>query len=233
MRPDRALPFAERMNAVTNLMDILPVELDETLLPVGFAEGRCDIFRVEAMRAAGMYQPSYRTAGEDQALAARMRQHGYSLYQAPAAIYFLSVSREQDTLAKLIRHAWLFGKMHPLLLLGDPGTREGVIGAAAGRNRRARAMLRALQIISVVGYAVAIVSPLFRIPLFAVGVLLAAIVAAKLLLFYRHIARVGFSAVEWIALLAFQPVLDVAYVVGLCQGAVLLARGWRRTRSAV
>jgi len=229
---DRALSFVERANAVTNLMDIVPYDGPEELLPVGFAEGRCDIIRVAAMRAAGMYRTSYRTAGEDQELAARLRAAGFQVYQAMREVYDLSVSHEQNTLRKLAHHVWLFGKVHPLLLLAESGTRSGVAGGAAGDNRRARALLRVSQLLATIGYAAAIVLALVGQWTIAAGIALA-IAGLKLWLFRKHLQLVPFSPVELLRLLAVQPLLDVAYFVGVCAGAVLLTNGWSRTRHAV
>jgi GT2 family glycosyltransferase len=127
-----ALPFAEKVNLVANLMDILPERADPGLVPVGFAEGRCDIFRMAALEAAGFYDTALRTAGEDQVLAARMRARGYEVYQAPALSYVLSVSDEQNTEGKLLRHQRLFGRAHPYILLRTRNTSAGVRGERPG-----------------------------------------------------------------------------------------------------
>jgi hypothetical protein len=41
---DRSLPFAERVNLIANLMDVLPTDTTNKLETVGFAYGRCDVF---------------------------------------------------------------------------------------------------------------------------------------------------------------------------------------------
>jgi glycosyltransferase involved in cell wall biosynthesis len=228
----RALSFVERVNAVVNLMDIVPYHGPAELLPVGFAEGRCDIFRVSAIRAAGMYGTSYRTAGEDQELAARLRAAGFRVYQAMHAIYDLSVSDEQNTLRKLARHAWLFGKVHPLLLLAESGTRSGVIGSNAGLNRSARTLLRLSQLLSTASYAVALATLLSGQWLLAACILLG-IAGVKVWLFRHHLKIVPFSALELARLFASQPMLDVAYSAGVCTGAALLTAGWNRSRRTV
>ena len=71
--PGSRLPFAEKLNVVANLMDIFPADTAKDLVPVGFAEGRCDVFRVEALREAGLYDTRLRVSGEDQVLAAKLR----------------------------------------------------------------------------------------------------------------------------------------------------------------
>ena len=82
--PGARLPFAEKLNVVANLMDIFPADTANELVPVGFAEGRCDVFRVEALRQVGLYDTQLRVSGEDQVLAAKLRAKGYEVYQAPA-----------------------------------------------------------------------------------------------------------------------------------------------------
>lgn len=233
LTPGRELPFVERVNAVANMMDILPPgDSARELVPIGFAEGRCDIFSVAAMRAAGMYQTSYRTAGEDQELAARMRQHGFRVYQATRAVYHLSVSDEQNTLRKLARHGWLFGKVHPLLLLADSGTRHGIIGPAAGSNRTSRAWLRLNQVASTFGYALILAS--LTTSHWSIALAIATgLLVSKAWLFRHHLRVVPFSPLELVRFFGAQPLLDVAYTCGLCAGVLLLARGWRGSRTAV
>ena len=142
---EAGLSRAEKVYLAANLMDVFP-DGDEDLVPVGFAEGRCDGFRMAAMRAAGLYDTTVRTAGEDQVLAARLRADGYRVCRAPGLRYYLSVSTAQDSPLKLVRHVRLFGRVHPYLLLVNRGTLAGAAGAQAGGNRSRRTLLRVLQL---------------------------------------------------------------------------------------
>jgi GT2 family glycosyltransferase len=220
-----ALPFAEKVNIVANLMDVLPPTSPEPLVPVGFAEGRCDIFRMDALRAAGFYDTTLRTAGEDQVLAGRMRTDGYEVYQAPHVPYVLSVSDEQDTVGKLLRHQRLFGRAHPYILLRTRNTKAGVAGERAGANRQARLFLRVQQI----GATAAVVGALGLVaagaPLAAVLAPLAAVLFVKLLLFRRHFRAAAMTLSERLAFFAWQPALDASYTWGLLQGLARLASG--------
>jgi hypothetical protein len=58
-------------------------------------------------------------------LAARLRQTGYEVYQAAQLTYRLSVSGEQDTGRKRLRHQRLFGRAHPY-----------IVGQGSARNTR-------------------------------------------------------------------------------------------------
>lgn len=217
-RDPREMPFAERLNVVTNLMDVFPAEAAEgELRPVGFAEGRCDAFRLEALRAVGFYDTTLRTAGEDQVLAARLRAKGYEVYQAPGLPYQLSVSSEQDTVARLLRHQWLFGLAHPYILLRTRGAGAGVAGGRAGRNRRARALLRLTQVGATGACVLAAAALAGGAPGSALGLLLA-VVLAKGALFARHLRAIPFSPVEHVRFWLAQPLLDAAYTIGLLQG---------------
>ena len=223
--PGRELPFAERVNLIANLMDVLPPETDAPLVPVGFAEGRCDIFRLEALRRAGFYDTTLRTAGEDQVLAARMRGGGYEVLQAPHLPYFLSVSDEQDTAGKLLRHQRLFGRAHPYILLRTRRAGRGVAGRTAGANRQARLLLRVQQAVATVallGTGAAVVTG--ASPLWLAGVL-GLLVAAKAVLFRRHLRAVPLRGREWLAFALLQPALDASYTLGLAQGLVAAALG--------
>jgi GT2 family glycosyltransferase len=220
-----ALPFAEKVNLVANLMDVLPDEGGADLLPVGFAEGRCDIFRLEALRAAGFYDTTLRTAGEDQVLAARMRASGYEIFQAPALSYVLSVSDEQNTLRKLLRHQRLFGRAHPYIMLRTRNTSVGVAGERAGANRRARLLLRVQQAGSTAALVCVVGLGLTGTSLLTAGFLLAAVVLIKAVLFRRHLAAVAFTVPERLAFFALQPALDASYSWGLMQGLLRLGAG--------
>lgn len=220
--PDRPLPFAERVNLVANLMDVLPPRDASELVPVGFAEGRCDVFRLEAVRRVGLYDTTLRTAGEDQVLAARLREAGYGVYQAPHLSYRLSVSDEQDTVRKVVRHQRLFGRAHPYILIRARRASRGVAGPRAGGNRQSRLVLRLQQVASTGALALALASAALQHYAFAAG-LVAAILLAKAVLFREHLAIVRFGVREVLAFAALQPVLDASYSWGLCQGLARLA----------
>jgi GT2 family glycosyltransferase len=214
----RSISFPEKLNLVSNLMDIFPDESGAELVPVGFAEGRCDAFRLEALRTAGFYDTRLRTAGEDQVLAARLRDGGWEVCQAPRLTYHLSVSGEQDTVARLAAHQRLFGRAHPYILLVHRASRDGVAGVRAGVNRRRRALLRLSQIASCAVYLFATGALLARLPAWTWGGALAALAGVKLALFKRHLAAVPMSPVELVRFALVQPRLDSAYVTGLVQG---------------
>ena len=219
------LPFAEKVNTIANLADIFPPGSEKELIPVGFAEGRCDIFRIEALRAVGFYDTTLRVAGEDQVIAAKFRKKGYQVYQAPHLPYYLSVSDEQDTLTKLLKHQMLYGRAHPYILIKNRKTSKGVVGNEAGANRQARTALRALQLVSAMTYLWAVASIIAGLPAVVwIGPLMLAFLA-KSLLFVRHFQSVHLNAVEYLGFYAFQPLLDLAYTIGLIQGVLLLLRG--------
>jgi cellulose synthase/poly-beta-1,6-N-acetylglucosamine synthase-like glycosyltransferase len=220
------IPFAEKVNLITNLMDIPTTHAGaELLAPVGFVEGRCDAFRLAALQAAGFYDTTLQLAGEDQVLAARMRAAGYELYQCPKLTYVLSVSNDQNTLCKLARHQRLFGRAHPYIVLMNRGTSAGVIGPPAGPNRQRRALLRLLQLISTACYLVASVSFLRGLPTVMVITPLASVLIAKVILFSRHLRAIPLSPFHFAGLLLCQPFLDLNYTWGVLQGLFLLKKG--------
>lgn len=222
------LPFAEKLNVVANLMDVLPGADAAELVPVGFAEGRCDLFRVEALRAVGLYDAHLRTSGEDQVLAARLRDRGYAIYKAPRLQYRLSVSGEQDSVPKLLRHQRLFGRTTPYILVAVPGSTAGLVGRHAGANRTRRALLRATQLGGGLGLAALALSLLLGSPAWPWLVALGSAAALKLALQARHLGAVRFGAGEWLAFAACQPALDLAFTAGIVEGLALLARGRSR-----
>jgi GT2 family glycosyltransferase len=224
---EQPLPFAEKANVVANLMDIFPVATAEELVAVGFAEGRCDVFRLEAVRAAGFYDTSHHSAGEDQILSGRMRAAGYEVYQAPRLRYLLSVSDEQDTVGKLVRHTELFGEKHPILILRG-GARAGAMGGPAGANRRARSLLRMSHLASVAAFLALALGLGAGISPWLAGAPLVAVVVLKVALFARHVGAVRFSPSEGLRFALLVPVLDFAYAWGFLRGLFYALRGrWR------
>lgn len=226
--PEARLPFAEKLNVVANLMDVVPTSVAKGLVPVGFAEGRCDVFRVEALRGVGFYDARLRVSGEDQVLAAKLRASGYEIYQAPGLVYHLSVSAEQDSVAKLVRHQRLFGRTTPYIVLAVPGSLAGLVGRHAGPNRNRRTLLRATQLVSSAAYALVLASWLAGWPVWLWGGALAPVAAVKAAFFARHARAVHFSLGELGAFALLQPVLDVAYTTGVLEGFWQLGR--RRAR---
>lgn len=220
----KPLPLAERFNVIANLMDIFPREDEGDLVPVGFAESRCDAFRIAALASVGFHDTTLRLAGEDQVLAARLRAKGYEVYQAPRLTYYLSVSDEQNTLRKLARHQMLYGRAHPYILLRTPKSGAGVVGARAGSNRRARAILRGSQMAAVAVYAWTIAAIVAGFAWWTWAGPLGALFLAKALIFGRHLRAVPLGLGELVAFFALQPALDVAYTAGFAQGLWLLAR---------
>jgi GT2 family glycosyltransferase len=224
--PPRAwLPFAEKLNIVANLMDVLPARATAELVPVGFAEGRCDVFRVDALRAVGLYDTRLRVSGEDQVLAARLRAKGYTIYKAPRLEYHLSVSREQDSVSKLLRHQRLFGRTTPYILFAVPGSVRGLVGPHAGANRTRRALLRATQLAGGAACALVPLSFLAGWPAWLWVGALGLVAAAKLALQARHARAMRLSAGEWLGLVTLLPAFDLAFTAGMLEGFVQLARG--------
>lgn len=224
--PAEAIDRVERVYAIANLMDVLPTNPDEPdLVPVGFCEGRCDGFRMEALRAVGMYGDKLRLAGEDQIISAQMRAAGFSTYQAPHLRYRLSVSAMQDSLGKLVAMQRRFGRVNPTILLGHRGTGPGVVGGQAGKNRQARTMMRGLQIlggVATVGVAASLLTGRSKAPWL---VALAGVTGGKLALAREHIDHLEARPLDLASWLAIQPGIDVAFTLGLIEGAIAMATG--------
>ncbi len=228
--PGARLPFAEKLNVVANLMDVIPARAPAAaeLVPVGFAEGRCDAFRVGALRGVGFYDTRLRVSGEDQVLAAKLRGSGYEIYQAPRLEYYLSVSARQDSVSKLVRHQRLFGRTTPYIVLAVPGSLAGLVGRHAGANRSRRTLLRATQLASSAAYALVVASCLAGWPVWLWGSALGFVAAVKAALFAEHARAVRFSLGELGAFVLLQPVLDVAFTTGVAEGFWQLVRGRAR-----
>jgi hypothetical protein len=224
------LSQVEKVYLAANLMDIFP-DGERELEPLGFAEGRCDGFRMQVLREAGFYDTTLRRAGEDQVLSARIRAAGHRICRAPGLRYYLSVSSDQDSLLKLVRHAQLFGRAHPYLLLANRGTVSGIVGPTAGRNRSLRMTLRALQVVgaaSWLGLAIAVTTRRPPVPAVA-GVV--ATNLTKSVLFLRYVRHLKYDPRDVAVLTALQPALDMAYATGLVRGVWQLVGRRGRTIS--
>jgi GT2 family glycosyltransferase len=227
---DGGLSQVEKVYLASYLMDIFPEGTDE-LQPVGFGEGRCDGFRMAALREAGFYAANLRRAGEDHVLAAEIRAAGFRVCRAPGLRYYLSVSSSQDSFLKLVRHAHLFGRTHPYVILANRGTLAGVAGPQAGRNVTLRTTLRVLQLAGAgawLGLAGATVSRRSR------RRPAAAVVTTYLLrsaLFLRYVRDLKFGARDVAALAALQPALDLAYAAGFVRGLCHVLEGGEPTIS--
>jgi GT2 family glycosyltransferase len=225
---EAGLSRVEKVYLAANLMDVFP-DGKEDLVPLGFAEGRCDGFRMAALRGAGFYDTTLRRAGEDQVLSSRMRADGYRVCRAPGLRYYLSVSSDQDSLLKLVRHAQLFGRVHPYLLLVNRGTLPGAAGAKAGRNRTQRSALRALQLLGGASWVWLGASLATRRPTAPPTALIVGTTLAKSALFGRYVRHLGFGRGDLAALAALQPALDLSYAAGFLKGLALLVRRGDRT----
>lgn len=223
--PSEGVGLAEKVNVISNLMPVLPGTTGAELEPVGFAEGRCDIFRIDALKAVAFYDASLRVAGEDQLLAAKLRRAGYKIFRAARLEYYLRASGEQDSIGKLVKHVFRFGKVHPFIVVRQRGATEGIVGRGAGGNLQARALLRGWQVVSVAAYLTSLGAMLTGARRRAVVLPVAAALGGKLFLFARHLRFVGPEPGETLVLFAVQPLLDFAYVAGLLQGGWLMLVG--------
>jgi hypothetical protein len=220
--PDRRVPFVEKLNIVANLVDVVPDRSAcSDVTPIGFAEGKCDGLRMAAIREVGYYDSSLRTSGEDQLMAASLREQGYEVLQAAALRYYLLVSNEQNTVRKLVRHQRLLARTQLVVLM-----RRGCVPLArasrrTGRNIKARGALRALQIVAAPMYAGALAAWLAGVPSWAALAPIAVLALAKGALLWSHVRFVRPRPLELAAICATQPFFDLSYAGGIVQGLML------------
>lgn len=222
IQPRIKVPFAEKLNLVSNLMDIFPPNPgDSKLIPIEFAEGRCDIFQMEALKKVGFYSLKLRTSGEDQLLAAQLRKAGYRLYQAPNSTYFLSVSNEQNTVLKLAKHQRLFGKTHPFILVSHKEIAISSFSAELNANLKLRKFLRVHQLLSGAVYAATFYYLLLGRPQISL-ILVSIILLVKYQLFRKHLNEVKLTHFELTQFFLVQPLFDIYYCAGFVQGIIAI-----------
>ncbi|HAR44459.1 MAG TPA: hypothetical protein DCS07_17815 [Bdellovibrionales bacterium] len=224
--PTGRIPFAEKVSLTENLMDIFQkpippgVSPEQWVIPVGFAEGRCDIFRKSALQAVGYYDTTVRLSGEDQLIAARMRQKGFAIYQAPAMPYTLSVSDSQNSTWKLLKHQHLLARTSPYVMFKNRETLQGMVGETAGNNRKKRTLLRLHHLFSSVVYCwlalfmILGLSPQHR----AFWIPLLLVIAIKAWLFADHCPATRMKPLDLAGFALLQPPFDLIYTVGFTQG---------------
>jgi len=214
----KSIPFAERLNLVANLMDIFPDNSEDELISVGFAEGRCDIFRVKAFEEVNFYDTNLRISGEDQVICRKLKKMGYEICQAPKNEYYLSASNEQNSFYKLLMHQKLFAKTQPYILSTSSGSGVNtIIGKSAGKNRNLRTILRGSQLLfSLLYFIVFFIGIFWSWSLLGVSILI--LFLFKLFLFYRHLKVVPFNFYEKITFFISQPLFDLYYTLGFIQG---------------
>jgi glycosyltransferase involved in cell wall biosynthesis len=228
--PDRVLPLVEKLNIVANLVDVVPdPSAQSDVVPIGFAEGKCDGLRMAAIREVGYYDVWLRTSGEDQLMAAKLREHGHELLQAPAQRYFLLVSDEQNTVRKLIRHQRLLARTQLFVVLRRGFVPLARVSRNRGHNIKARGALRALQVLAVPLYIGALAGWLAGLLWWVALAPVAVVVLGKGALLWRHIRFVRPRPLELAAICATQPFFDLSYTGGIVQGlmAALTNRGRR------
>jgi GT2 family glycosyltransferase len=216
------LSRVEQVYLVAMQMDVDPPPGEMELVAVGFAEGRCDAFRLDAVRAAGMYDRRLGAAGEDQVLSGRLRELGYRVCQAPALPYRLSLSSMQDSLAKLVRLHRRFGRVSPYLVLHNPSTRAGLLGPKAGKNRSRRMMMRVTHIGGTLAYAALAAALLTRRRRTQAGALVAGVGIVKAGLLRPQVRAVQPSPSAVLVVAVLQPAFDLAFSYGIVEGLLAL-----------
>lgn len=224
--------YIEKVNTVVNLMDVLPTKNVQNsgvleLCSVGFAEGRCDLFRMEALQKVGFYPTELRTSGEDQLLAIRFREAGYALTQALNLHYELSVSEDQNSVRKIISHMHLFGRTTPAILKRGKAALKGISAEEGGHNRGQRKELRALQLLhasncllfsfTLLASTLVSVPVVFWISLTAFECF---ILFSKWRVFRPHLKFVDLNFRDQIQIFFLQFPLDFAYFFGFLEGAL-------------
>ncbi len=218
--------YIEKINTIVNMMDVLPLSTESTLASIGFAEGRCDLFRHSALKEVGFYPTELRTSGEDQLLAIRFREKGYTLNQALQAHYELSVSEDQNSLKKIITHTHLFGRTSPAILKRGKPAMDGLSLATGGYNRFQRKKLRRLQILHALNLFGMVFLGLPALWLLGPGILTTFLAMEVILLFAKHLLLrpyfrfIGLGLTERAQVFFVFYAIDLAYFFGFVEGAL-------------
>ena len=228
--PVARLPFAEKLNVVANLMDVVPA-----------VPPRPSSCRWASRRAAATCSGSRRCAAwasTTRACVSRARtrcwrrscaaQRIRDLPGAAARVPPLRLGRAGQH-RKLLRHQRLFGRTTPYIVLAVPGSLAGLVGRHAGANRSRRTLLRATQLASSAAYALVAASCLAGWPVWLWGEC-AGLRRRRQGRPLRGRTRGPCASLSGssAAFVLLQPALDLAFTAGVLEGFWQLARGRAR-----
>ncbi len=210
----RALGFSDRLFAALNL---LPVETDRSdtgVYPLGFIEGKADVFRRDVIARYGFFTENLSLTAEDQDLSAKIRRDGRRIVQDCRARFRVMFTRTSDSVRKVLRKQRTYGRGQAYVVLKyGPG-----VFADSTPNRRGRAWHRLGQLVFAAGCWIAALywclAPAHPWPLVGWWALrLAYYAALGARQSPRDTLRVAFVG----------PVADLCYFTGAIEGAVKTA----------
>lgn len=230
--PPRKLRFMPRAFGIFR-RQYHAVDTKQKTEEVTFSEGKCDVYRKDALEMIGGFPERFRIAGEDLYVSYRLRQKGFRIvksYGLPVVQHFDSA----DNLSKNLRKEFTFGKAMGGIF---PTFRTFLFrNMSNSKYSRTRSLQRAAQPLFVMGF---IFMLLFGI-LFVSSLLL---LLTGMLLIVRYVVYVTVIGKEMVCMAdlfrmsrisyvqealviaALGVIVDFVYTFGFCYGLILYVTG--------
>ncbi|HMP74870.1 MAG TPA: glycosyltransferase family 2 protein [Kiritimatiellia bacterium] len=148
----RALGLSDRLFAALNLLPIETNRDDTGIYPLGFIEGKADVFRREVIAGYGFFTENLSLTAEDQDLSAKLRRDGHRIVQDCRARFRVMFTGTSDSIRKVLRKQRTYGRGQAYVVIKYG---LGVFGETTP-NRRNRALHRLGQLVFAAGYLAAL-----------------------------------------------------------------------------
>lgn len=207
----RALGLSDRLFAALNLLPIETDRSDTGVYPLGFIEGKADVFRRDVIARYNFFTENLSLTAEDQDLSAKIRRDGFRIVQDCRARFRVMFTGTSDSIRKVLRKQRTYGRGQAYVIL-----RYGLgVLADSTPNRKYRAWHRLGQLVFAgVFIAAALGAAAHALPWQAPAVWLALRVVFYLAVGLKHSPRDA-----WLLAL-IGPVADLCYLAGAIEGAV-------------
>lgn len=207
----RALGLSDRLFAALNLLPIETDRSDTGVYPLGFIEGKADVFRREVIARHDFFTENLSLTAEDQDLSAKIRRDGFRIVQDCRARFRVMFTGTSDSIRKVLRKQRTYGRGQAYVVI-----KYGLgVFADTTPNRRYRSWHRFGQLAFVGVFALATALAAARPHLWFIPV-------AWMGLRALYYAMVGIrqSPRDTLLVTALGPVADLCYFAGALEGAV-------------
>ena len=218
----RGMGFWDRIFRVLDRM----IVFSEAPERVPFIEGRCSVYRREALAAEGGFNESYRYAGEDHDLCYSLREKGFSFLLDRSLKVIHDYTVHQGSFFGDLRHEALYAEAAAHLALRHPASLTGNVGYAAG-DLGGRSRYRA----SIIAFVLLFFAFAALLPFqFQIGAALLALLVAARVFYFLWTCAPHIGITGWSGALVFPFVgllVDFVYFFGGVRGALKVVLGGR------
>lgn len=207
----RALGLSDRLFSALNLLPIETDRSDTGVYPLGFIEGKADVFRRDVIARYDFFTENLSLTAEDQDLSAKIRRDGYRIIQDCRARFRVMFTGTSDSIRKVLRKQRTYGRGQAYVVI-----KYGLgVFADSTPNRQYRAWHRLGQLAFAGGFLVTLILVCVRPAWFWIP---PAWLLARLA-YYVAVARR--QSPQDTAVITFTgPLADIIYLFGAIEGAI-------------